>query len=268
MSEAPVESGQINDQPINDGGAPVAEPSINPAWNPLLEKLPSSLHGIVTPTLKEWDSNYQQSLQKVHSEYEPWKPLIEQQLDPADLYQSYQISQALEQDPQRFIEAVMEHYGIQLPQQGQQPEQLDDGEEDPGIYDVSQDPEFQRTRAMTEQMAKLLIAQQQQQQEAEEDEALDADLQAAREKLGEFDEDYVLQRVMYYEEDVPTAVQAYQAHVNSILSQHRNPGASAPIIMGSGGGTPSQPTAVSNLSPQDRRALIAQTLANAAANGG
>lgn len=263
LGEGPADTGQVD----NGGQAPVAESTINPAWNPLLEQLPTSLHGMVTPHLKTWDQNYQQGLQKVHSEYESWKPFQEAGLDPDALYQGYQIQQALEADPEKFVQAVMEHYGVTFPQQGQQPEE-EIGEEEPGLYDINQDPEFQRYGQMTEKMAELLIAQQQEAADQQSDAALDADLADARKNMGEFDEDYVLQRILYYQEDVPTAVKSYQTHVEGIISQHRNPATSAPVIMGSGGGTPAQNTVVNNMSPQDRRALIAQTLAAAAANGG
>jgi hypothetical protein len=268
MGEGPTDSGQgnVQDQVVNSGSAPVVnEPSINPAWNPLLEQLPSSLHGMVTPHLSEWDKNVQQMVQKVHSEYAPWKPFQEAKLDPEALYQSYQIQQALEADPQKFIEAVMEHYGIQF-EQGQQPEE-NGVEEEPGLFDITQNPEFQRVTGMTEQMAQLLLQKHQAEEDAVMDQQLDSDIAAAKQKHGEFDEDWVLQRVMYFGEDVDTAAQNYQAHVQQIISQHRNPGANAPVIMGSGGGTPSTASPVANLSPQDRRSLIAQRLQAAAAQG-
>lgn len=255
---------------FEDNSAPVADsdngPSINPAWSPLLEQLPESLHNIAIPHLQKWDSGVQEMVGKVHSQYEPYKPFLEQNLDPASLYQGYQIQQALEADPAKFIEAVMDFYKIAPVEQGQQPEES--GEEEPAYYDVNNDPEFQRIKGMSESMAQLILAQQQQQQESTEDSQLDADLDAARQELGEFDEDYVLQRMIYFEEDPRTAVQSYHQFVQDTITQSRNPSASAPVIMGSGGGTPVQPTAVNNMQPQDRRALIAQMLATANAQGG
>jgi hypothetical protein len=261
--------------------APVQEETINPAWNPLLEQLPSSLHGMVTPHLKKWDKNYQEGLQKVHSEYEPWKPFIEHKLDPSALYQSWQAIQNLEADPQGFVKAVIEHYGLQnvltaVAEQGQQQPQANNvGEETLGEYDFSQTPEYQamsqelqRTTGMTEQMAQLLLAQYQQQQETEADQQVEADLQAAKQKHGEFNEEYVLQRMYATGETMDAAVANWQALTNQILSQSRNPSAGAPIIMGSGGGTPAVNAGDKLKTPQDRRAFIAQQLANAAANGG
>jgi len=285
MGEGPADSGQLsaqdqvanqlagnNQASDNSTETPVApvtqeQPTINPAWNPLLEVLPASLHGMVTPHLTKWDQGVQQMVQKVHSEYAPWKAFQDAQLDPEALYQSYQIQQALEADPQKFIEAVMQHYGMEF-EQGQQ-DQLEenDGEEELGLVDFTQDPEFQRQQQMTETMAQYLIAQQQAQDDAAEDKQLDADLKAAKEKHGDFDEDWVLQRVMYFNEDPDTAVQKYHQHVQQIITNHRNPSAGAPVIMGSGGGTPVTPTVTSNMSGKDRRALMVQMLANAHANG-
>lgn len=259
--------------------APVQnEPSINPAWNPLLEVLPSSLHGMVTPHLTEWDKGVQQMVQKVHSEYEPWKPFKENNLDPGQMYQSWQAIQNLEADPQGFVDAVIKHYGLQqvLAEQGQQQPVANTGEQDLGEFNFSQTPEYaqmsqelQRVTGMSEQMAQLLLAQHQQQQDAEADTQLDTDLNTAKQKLGNmYDEQYLLQFMGTTGGDINQAIEAYQTHVNNIISQQRNPGAGAPIIMGSGGGTPVTPIPGGNLAPKDRRALIAQTLANAAANGG
>lgn len=268
-------SGFQGQDATGEGQAPVApvqnEPGINPAWNPLLEKLPSSLHGIVTPHLSDWDKNVQQMVQKVHSEYEPWKQLRDQQLDPQQLGQAWSAIQNLETDPYGFVQAVIQHYGLEqmLAEQGQQQPGANELEEGmPTEFDLSQNPDFQRMSGMTEQMAQLLLTQHQQQEDAQADAQVESDLQAAQQKFGNFDEDFVLQRVAMLGEDMDTAVQAYQNMVNGVLAQSRNPSAGAPIIMGSGGGTPSTATPVGSLQPQDRRALIAQTLRNAAANGG
>lgn len=264
-------------------GIPVApvqdnEPAINPAWNPLLEQLPSSLHGMVTPHLKQWDQNYQQGLQKVHSEYEPWKEFKDHNLDPNMVYQSWQAMQNLENDPQGFVNAVIQHYGLQqvLAEQGQQQPANNVGEEELGEFSFSQTPEYQqmseelqRTTGMTEQMAQLLLAQHQQRQEAEADTQLDTDLASAKGKLGDmYDEQYLLQYMSSTGGNIDQAIETYQQHVNEILNKSRNPSAGAPIIMGSGGGTPAVNAQDKFATPKDRRAYIAQYLANAAANGG
>lgn len=261
---------QGQDSTVVDPVAPVQnEPSINPAWNPLLEQLPSSLHGIVTPHLTEWDKGVQQMVQKVHSEYEPWKQFKDNNLDPNNLYQSWQAIQNLEADPQGFVQAVIQHYGLQLAEQGQQQPAANEGEEELPPIDITQYPEFQRINGMTEQMAQVLLTQHQEKQDAIADQQLDADLTVAKQKLGNmYDEQYLLQYMGTTNGTIDQAVEAYQAHVNNIISQQRNPSAGAPIIMGSGGGTPVTPIPGGNLAPKDRRALIAQTLANAAANGG
>lgn len=278
LGEGPADnSGAIQGQGTGQGDqtpvAPVTnEPAINPAWNPLLEKLPASLHGMVTPELLSWDKNVQQLVQKVHSEYEPWKPFKENNLNPQEMYQSWQAIQNLEANPQEFVNAVIQHYGLQqmlAAEQGQQPEvnDGDDGELSP--YDISSDPEFQRVTGLTEQMANLLLAQHQQQEDAQWDATVDADLNKAKQQLGNmYDEQYLLQYMASTDGTIDQAMTAYQEHVNNIITQQRNPSAGAPIIMGSGGGTPATAIPVGNMSDKDRRAYVAQVLANAQANGG
>lgn len=277
LGEGPADnSGVIQGQQPGQGDqtpvAPVTnEPTINPAWNPLLEKLPASLHGMVTPELLAWDKNVQNLVGKVHSEYEPWKAFKDNNLDPNALYQSWQAIQNLEANPQGFVDAVIQHYGLQqmLAEQGQQQPVVNEGEEELSPYDISQDPEFQRMSGMTEQMAQLLLAQHQQKEDAQWDAQVDADLSAAKQKLGNmYDEQYLLQYMASTDGTIDQAMTAYQEHVNNIISQQRNPSAGAPIIMGSGGGTPATATPVGNMSDKDRRAYVAQVLANAQANGG
>lgn len=276
MGEGPADnSGAIQGQQPGQGDqtpvAPVTnEPAINPAWNPLLEKLPASLHGMVTPELLAWDKNVQQLVGKVHSEYEPWKPFKENNLDPNEIYQAWQAIQNLEANPQGFVDAVIEYYGLQqaLAEQGQQPQVNDGDDGELAPYDIASDPEFQRVTGLTEQMANLLLAQHQQQKDAQMDQQLNSDLNAAKQKMGNFDEDFVLQRMNATGESVEQAVTAYQTFEQNLIAQSRNPSAGAPIIMGSGGGTPATATPVGNMSDKDRRAYIAQVLQSAQANGG
>lgn len=242
--------------------------NINPAWNDLLNQVPENLRGNLTPHLKQWDDNYQAGLQKVHSQYEPYKPFIDQGVDPEALNNALLIMQNLEQDPQKFAELLIGHYGLQIGEQGQQPQQ-DDPEltEDP-VFDITQHPDFQRYSQMTETMAQALIAQNEQAQAMQAEQELDAEFEQAKQKHGEFDEDYVAQ-VMYIKGvDIDTAVAEWQSFAQRTAQNYRPPGASAPVLMGGGGGLPSQATQVKGLTPQQRRALIAQTLTNLEASGG
>jgi hypothetical protein len=244
------------------------QPGINPAWNDLLNQVPEGLRGNLTPHLKQWDDNYQAGLQKVHSQYEPYKPFLEQGVDPESLNNAMLIMQSLEQDPQKFAEALIEHYKLQLGGQGQQPPVQDPELTEDPVYDITQHPEFQRYAQMSETMAQALLAQNEQAEAAQAEADLTAEFAAAKQTHGEFDEDYVAMLMYNKGIDIDTAVSEWQNHVQQIVQNYRPPGASAPVLMGGGGGLPSQATPVTNLTGQQRRQLIAQTLANMEASGG
>src|SRR6266496_4647872 len=85
--------------------------SINPAWNDLLEVVPSQLHSLVTPYLQKWDKNYQEGINKVHSQYEPYKSYIDNEIQPGQIDYALQLMQAIESRPAEVIKALQEWSG-------------------------------------------------------------------------------------------------------------------------------------------------------------
>lgn len=249
------------------------EVRLNPAWNGLLSRVPQGLHNQILPELKQWDQNYQQGIQKVHSQYAAYKPFLEQQIDPDALNEGYLIRQALENDPMAVVQAMIQHYQLQLPTEQGQPNPDDSTDEDEALYDVTQHPEFQRMQQMVELMGQNTIMSAQAQQDAQADADLDSLITQAQQKHGEFDEDWILQKLYFSgvdeptEQDLDNAVAAYHEHVNGIVQNYRSPSQNAPVIMGGGGGLPSQQTPVGSMTGKDRRALIVQTLMNQAQSG-
>lgn len=247
------------------------EPKINPAWNNLLSRVPQGLHGQILPELQQWEKNYTQGMQKVHSQYAGYKPFLDQQIAPEQLNEAYMIRQALEQDPLKFVQALIEHYGLQLPTEQGQPNENPE-EENP--FDLSQNPEWQNQQQIVNTMAQALLLQNQQAQEAQEDAELDAQFESAKQRHGEFDEDYVMKHLYFSGADnvdeamMDEAVEAWKEHVQGVVQNYRSPSQNAPVIMGGGGGLPSQQTPVGSMSGNQRRALVAQTLANLHAQSG
>lgn len=248
------------------------EIKLNPAWNNLLSRVPQGLHGQILPELQQWEKNYNQGIQKVHSQYAAYKPFLDQQIAPEQLNEAYMIRQALEQDPLKFVQALIEHYGLQLPTEQGQPNGDPQEEENP--FDLSQNPEWQNQQQIVNTMAQALLLQNQQAQEAQEDAELDSQFDAAKERHGEFDEDWVMKHLYFSGADnvdeatMDEAIEAWKQHVQSVVQNYRSPSQNAPVIMGGGGGLPSQQTPVGSMNGNQRRALVAQTLANLHAQSG
>lgn len=246
------------------------QPEINPMWKPLLDKLPSGLHGMITPELKQWDANYTQGMQKVHSEYAPYKSFLDNQVDPTELNDALMVYQSMQQDPAKFVQAVQDFYQLQA-EQGQQQlaDQQQSVDEEMPSFDPMQHPEIQKYAQMTETMAQAMLSQNEQAQIAQEDAQLEQEFASAKQRHGEFDEEWVTKE-MYFNEglSLDDAVAKYREFTQGIVNNYQRPGAQAPTLMGGGGGLPSQQTPVGSMTGQQRRALIAQSLANAHANGG
>lgn len=243
----------------------------NQAWNPLLEKLPTGLHGLVTPHLKEWDRNYNESIQKVHSQYAGYKPFLEQQVDPDSINNALLISNALDSDPQALIAQLIDFYKYEIPQQAVEQGQGNQPDEsvDEGIpYDVASHPDFQRLTKLVELMGQSTLRQNEAVMQAEAEQQVEQEFAEAKGRLGDFDDQQVAQIMYLQQVDIDTAVGMYNTMVQNIVQQHRAPGANAPVLMGGGGGLPSKQTNVSNMTSAQRRALIVQTLAENAQQGG
>lgn len=267
------DQGQQQEPQLPQQGQQQEEPKINPAWNNLLSRVPQGLHGQILPELQQWEKNYTQGMQKVHSQYAGYKPFLDQQIAPEQLNEAYMIRQALEEDPLKFVQALVEHYGLQLPtvEQGQ-PNGPQDDEDNP--FDFKQDPDWQNQQQIVQTMAQALLAQNQQAQEAQEDQALETQFASAKKRHGEFDEAWVEQYLYFSGNEhadealMDQAVQAYKEHVQEIVKNYRSPSQSAPVIMGGGGGVPSQQTPVGSLNGNQRRNLVAETLRGLNAQSG
>lgn len=245
---------------------PQEQQQTNPLWDELLSQIPQQFHNIVTPTLQKWDSNYTQGMQKVHSQYEPYKPFMEQQVDPAQLNEAMLVYQAMQDDPTTFIKAVQEFYKLEQGQ-AQQVDQ-ETGEEELPPFDITQLPEWQQQSQLLQTMAQAMLQQNEQAEEAAAEAQLEQEFEAAKQQFGNFDETWVAQHMYLQGSNINDAVAAYKQFEQNIIAQHQRPGATAPVLMGSGGGLPSQQTPVSGMSSKERRAYIAQRLAEAAQNGG
>lgn len=228
-------------------------------WADYVKDLPDSVRPLVEPKFKDWDANVTKRFQQVHSEYEPLKPfksLVDNGLDFDSVQQAVQFAQLVNEDPQRVYEALAEQYGYGKEQGSVDPEAGDSFDDEPTADDLANNPEFAKYREMTEQMAQIMVEQQRAVQMAEEEAALDAQLASLREQHGDFDEEYVMAKV-YAGASWDDAINAY----NSLAGRFQQP--AAPVVMGSGGGLPSQSINPAQMTDKERKALVAQLAAQA-----
>lgn len=255
--DSPVE----NTGDISQGQEAVASEGtgINPAWNELLSSVPQGLHSQITPHLSKWDQNFQSKINEVHSQYEGYKPYLDNSIQPDQINYALGILNAIENSPNEVIQALQAYVGGDIEEQGL-------GQEDNGPNDEQPawkaDPEYQRMTDMVNTMAQLLVQQRETQTNAELDSQLDGEFKAATEKFGDFDEEWVLSKMLNNEGmSVEQAVEAYKAFENGILTKNRQPG---PPLLGAGGSVPNPTFEPGKMDGKDRRQVVAQMLAQAA----
>lgn len=230
---------------------------LNPAWSELLDKLPTSLHSLVTPTLSKWDRNHQESINKVHSQYEPWKNFNEKGLQPDQLDYAWQVYQAIETRPQDVLKSLQEYMDAQNPEKANVEQQGlgDETEEIP--QEFLNHPEFQRMNQMVETMAQLLVQQKTAEAEAQADQELEQEISSLKEKHGDFDVDMVLRHALTTDGNIEKALEEIRAYEQKVLSQQRKPG---PKVLGAGGTAPNSQMDVKKLDDKGRRNLVAEML--------
>lgn len=249
-----------------DAGGSVVEPQgtgqgstgVNPSWQEYLNEIPQELHDKVTPAFEKWDRGVQERFTKVQQQYEPWKPIIDAGIDPDTASFSVRLLNAINEDPRMVYEALGNYYKLSGSPSSQ-------GQEEPPA--VEEDPYANRFSELERQnqiMAAHLVRNRENELAAQAEAQLDKELTDMRQKYkaqGDFDERYVL-ALMQSGMSTEDAVKDYFIHRDQLLQQY----GTKPLIMGTGGGVPQfNNTDVRKLSNGDTKNLVAQMLAQAAA---
>jgi len=272
IESAPVESGEsVSAQEpstvIDSGESQAGEVnSGNPAWQPFLDALPTSLHSQVTPILSEWDKGVQQRFEAIHEEYAPYKQYKEQGVDADQIGYAINLVNALNEDPKQVWESMGEYYNL-TPAQQAEVNAATEGSSDSSWMDEDSvvDPRITQLEQGVKQMAELLMHEQQAKAQAAEDARLATELNDLKTKYGEYDEQYVLGRML--NGDTPeNAIKSYKEITDKILAENNRP--PAPKVLGGGGsGVASTGVNPAKLSEADRKNLVAQMLAKAKQEG-
>jgi hypothetical protein len=254
-----------------EGGQAPPEATGGDNLNPFLERVDPAHREVVEPYLKQWDANATRRFQEIHSTYDPYKFLVDNQVDPQIVNNSLSLYSLLETDPEKLYyllqqEAQVHGWGQQQGQPGSQ--YVEDQYQGLPTQFVS---EFQGLQQQNAQMLQALQAvggwinaQQTTTQEQQEDQELDRTLGLMRQEYGDFDEQYILAQ-MSTGASPEQAMQAYQGLVQGLLQQQEQSGGGrgrfAPRVMGSGGVVPMEGTDVKKASGQEVTDLVASVLA-------
>jgi hypothetical protein len=258
----------------------------HPAWDQYLKDIPAGLHAAVTPAFQKWDSDMNAKLSQVQQQYAPWQSVIDGGHTPETVSGALELAQAFQQDPVGVIGELVQWasqnghdlsaLGGEQGDSGQGEGELGPSEEDDALPDWAQEMKqsWQQQSELLDLLAQKTIADgEQAQQEAAVDE-LESQLtpllqQAGINHQGEDADNDALDFVFAQLMNGATpeqAVQKWGAFRQAVVGQQAS--ASAPKVLGAGGGLPTQQVDPNTpLSQKDRRALAVESAKRMMAGG-
>lgn len=255
--------------PIEDGGQvqdnQVTEdvPGPNPAWNDVLSVLPEQFHPVVTPHFQKWDQAAQSKIEAANNslkEFEGFKPFVEHGINPQEVEQGLRLMWEINNNPENVYKALAEAYkfGEQTPVANPNSNGEDEDEAPYGV-DPEISSKLEQHEGLLQAVSQIVLNDAQAKEAAAADSALEKELNTLKEKYGEYDEEFVLTKMLNGASG-EEAINAYQG-----LVQRLSPKPFAPSVLGNnGGGTglPSQAIDPTKLSGKETRNLVAQMLAS------
>ncbi len=274
------------EQPLRqkDSEAMTTNSSENPAWNDILQALPEDLHTVVKPMLEQWDSTVQDKIQQVHKQYEPYKPLVEHEVDMDYIDQAIYIAQQLENNPQEVIDRAIEAFKLPY-QKGEAVSINNGGAGDPNPFentdleDISQHPQFKAVMdqlgQLNSQFEKTQQETQAQQQQRQLEEYIEGLHKGPNGETVEFDDMYVAALIsagVKGEKAVEQFQQTVNQHAAKLAEAQQNPNSGGQqqqqqfTVLGgeSGGGSgiPNNPPDFAHMKRNDLNDVVKQMLAN------
>lgn len=217
---------------------------------------------IVEPYVKQWDAGVTRRFQELHGQLQPYQELG----DPEMLSQAAQLYEMIDTDPERVVQLIQEALG-QGDQQSagldtqQAPQGLEQGDQGqtPGLPpEITQ--QLNTMQQVLEALAQRTLDGDTQQQEQQEDQQLDQYFGLLQQEFGEFDEDFVIAKMMAGM-DGEQAVQAYQNAIQGQVNKRGQGAPNVPPILSGGGSVPAETQRISQASNKEVKSLIANILA-------
>lgn len=268
--------GTEEDQQATDNGQ--AETGGHPAWQEILQHIPTDLQPLVTPVLKKWDDGVTSRINEIKSEYEPYKQyedLVSQEIPPEVITQSLGLLQQFQEDPNKVVADAIDVFGldyvIKAAEQAANEPAANDPDDPYAEIDLTKHPEFvqmkQALESFTTEQEKNKQEQEKEAQVSAFEKSLD-DLQSAHETDGEFNRLFV-SALMAQGVDGEEAVQQYYTTVNQAASKIAGVKEvpTPPVVLGgdsgTGSGIPQQPVKLGEMKKTDVNNLVTQYIENA-----
>lgn len=244
----------------------------NPAWNEVLEVLPSEFHHMVKPHFAKWDQGVQKKFEQVHSQYDPYKPFIENKVSPDELNAALQMMQLMANEPRRVYDKLTEYYGDEWGlNSGQgQPNDVDGFEdyedavgEEPQGFDEN-NPYFQQLKRQQDVIAEYLAKEVESKEFAKINQEIDQQFNAVSQKYGDLTQEDVNIIVSIATTQNVSVTDAAEVLFNRLGQvQPKNSSAGLPPIVPTGGGVPNAPINPAELSNKDTKHLVESILRKA-----
>lgn len=253
--------------PVGDTNGEVVSEEYSLA-SPFLNGMPEEHRTLLSPYVKKWDGEVTKRFQNYASQLKPY-----QALGPVEELQRYaNFANNFRQDPEGLFrlmwKGLHEQYGdafetellriLALEEDEMSDEGIEYGQEQFGSYDPNE--QFQQN--VIQELQELREWKQnfeQQQQDAIQQEQLDGVLEQMHNAFGDFNDDFIVLELSKHG-DVQQAMKAWNDLIGKYSSQQA-PARQAPKIMGGQGGVPTGQVDTSKLRDADRRAAVANMLA-------
>ena len=269
------QQGQVQDSNESQG---------HPAWQEVLDvlnELPDELKELYIPQVTEKLKEFDQSVQNKFSVYNPYKPLVDNEVPMEFIQQAVYLAQQLEQNPEEVVARAIESFNLEKfkPQQVQPNPSETDPDEELDMSDLQgleNHPLFKELKAKAEELDQWKQEQESYTEEEDAAEMLAEYLSGLHDEHGEFN-DFFVTALMANGIDAEEAIETYQSTVKTeaekfaeALGQGQQQ-STPPVVLGNSGtagsGIPSEPVSMGKMSKGEVSDLAAKFIEEANKQG-
>lgn len=233
----------------------------NPSWNEALELLPDDyLRDKVKPVFEKWDTNNNERYTKLQQQYEPYKELIEHNVEFDRIKAAFEFQNKIANSPEEAFKALGTHLGYDIDAvmnaiagQGQGETPNPDDAEDPRLTELRKNQE-----GMLNLLAEQELSRQQKEQEIQEKQYYTetvTELDRLTEKYGQFDRNRAVREALWVSEqsgkpvDLEAGVRALAELAKTAFKN--SPSANAPGVFAGNGSLASGRVDTSKMSDKE-----------------